>query len=607
MLAHRLRLLRLLLALILPLLGAGCAALRPAWLERGGEAASAAQTQTPSGALQVEIEAAPSLRPVLLQHLDLARLARLSQGEVVSDGELSRLVEATPAQVRVLLQTEGFFNPRVTIEREATPAPGPERVRVRVEAGPQVRIDRLDLQTLDTPQDPPGWAQSWTLPVGAPFRNAAWTQAKDQALARLRSAGYLAAQWVRTEVDIDPQDNRALLVVQARAGPLFRRGEVVLQGLKIHEASTVMNLLDLPQGSPLMESLILDAQDRMQKAGLFERVAIVIDPDPAQAANARVTVQLSELAPQQLTLGVGVSANTGPRLTLEHVHRHVLSQAATARNKVELARSRQAWDGELSTHHREGLYRWVTGVGLERLVSSTDTVLSQRLKFGRSQDSLRIDRFTFAELDRSARSTPLSRTESVAGSLNLHWSWRDIDNPLLPTQGWTVALQGGAGVARSSGSDAGGFGRAYGRITAYIPLGERWYSQSRLEAGQVWAPVQLDVPESLRFRAGGDDSVRGYAYRSLGPQDDGVVGSGKVLLTGSVEVARPLSDALPQLWGAVFVDAGNAAQTFRDYRAVWSTGLGLRWRSPVGPLRLDLAWGRETQKVRLHFSVGIVF
>ena len=607
MLANRISLLRTLLALLIPLLSAGCAGLGPAWLSRAGTPAAIQQAGTPSSAFQVDIDAPSALRPVLLQHLDLARLAQLSQGEVVSDGELSRLVDATPQQVRSLLQTEGFFNPRITIEREGTLAQGAERVRVRVEAGPQVRIDRLDLQTVDTPQALAGWSQAWSLPPGSPFRNAAWTQAKDQALARLRSAGYLAAQWQRTEVDIDPQDNRAHLVVQAKAGPLFRRGEVVLQGLKIHEAKTVMNLLDLPAGSPLVESVILDAQDRMQKAGLFERVAIVIDLDPTQAANARVTVQLSELPPQQLTLGVGVSANTGPRLTLEHIHRHVLSQAATARNKVELARSRQAWDGELSTHHREGLHRWVTGVGLERLVSSTDTVLSQRLKFGRTQDSVRIDRFTFAELDRSARSTPLSRTESVAGSLNVHWSWREIDNPLLPTQGWTVALQGGTGVARSTGSQAGGFGRAYGRITAYIPLGARWYSQSRLEAGQVWAPTNLDVPESLRFRAGGDDSVRGYAYRSLGPTDAGVVGSGKVLLTGSVELARPLSDTLPQLWGAVFVDAGNAAQTFQDYRAAWSTGVGLRWRSPVGPLRLDLAWGRETQKLRLHFSVGIVF
>jgi translocation and assembly module TamA len=72
-------------------------------------------------------------------------------------------------------------------------------------------------------------------------------------------------------------------------------------------------------------------------------------------------------------------------------------------------------------------------------------------------------------------------------------------------------------------------------------------------------------------------------------------------------VARPLSADLPQFWGAVFVDAGNAAESLADIRAVWGSGVGLRWRSPVGPLRLDWAYGQEVKRSRLHFSVGIVF
>ena len=101
--------------------------------------------------------------------------------------------------------------------------------------------------------------------------------------------------------------------------------------------------------------------------------------------------------------------------------------------------------------------------------------------------------------------------------------------------------------------------------------------------------------------------MRAYAPRSLGPLTNGVVGGGKALLTTSFELATPISNRLPSLWGAVFVDAGNAANDFRDFKAVIGTGLGLRWRSPVGPLRMDLAWSPETHKTRLHFSVGITF
>jgi translocation and assembly module TamA len=128
-----------------------------------------------------------------------------------------------------------------------------------------------------------------------------------------------------------------------------------------------------------------------------------------------------------------------------------------------------------------------------------------------------------------------------------------------------------------------------------------------LELGQVLSPDLGSVTESLGFRAGGDESVRGYAYRSLGPVRDGAVAGGKVLMTGSVEVARPLSPALPALWGAGFVDVGDAANGWRDLSPVVGTGVGLRWRSPVGPLKLDLAYGHAVRRVRLHFSIGIAF
>jgi translocation and assembly module TamA len=85
------------------------------------------------------------------------------------------------------------------------------------------------------------------------------------------------------------------------------------------------------------------------------------------------------------------------------------------------------------------------------------------------------------------------------------------------------------------------------------------------------------------------------------------VDSGKVILTTSVELARPLSDGLPQFWGAMFVDAGQAANNFSDLRPVVGAGVGLRWRSPVGPLKLDWAYGEAVRRSRLHFSVGISF
>ena len=240
-------------------------------------------------------------------------------------------------------------------------------------------------------------------------------------------------------------------------------------------------------------------------------------------------------------------------------------------------------------------------------MSDDDTVLSQRLRAGRAQDTRQIEQLAFVEVERAVRSTVSSRTSTFALSTNYHVVLRNLDSVLLPTQGYTLALQGGIGRSHGNASASGWFTRAYGRLTGYRPLGQSWYGQARIELGQVFLPSGVAAPDSQLFRAGGDDSVRGYGYRSLGPLNNGVVGSGPTLLTGSVEVARPFLASMPSLWGALFIDAGRASADLGSLKPAWGYGAGVRWRSPVGPLRMDLAWGQEVRKLRLHFSVGIAF
>lgn len=588
-------------------------------VQQVAQAALTAPAQPVAQALEVEIAGPEALQPLLQRNLDLVRLAALTRGETVSDSELDRLVEVAPAQVRELLQTEGYFEPAVRVQRWPPAVPGAAvRVRVEVEPGRRASVARVDIELQGSgealPEEARRLAQAleslrsaWPLKPGSAFRNEAWVDAKGATLARLRAAGWLAANWSGTAADVDVERAQVRLLLVAEPGPMFRAGVIDVEGLRMHDRDTVGHLANFGVGTPLTEALVLDFQERLQKSGLFDRATVSVDADPAQAAAARVLVRVEESTRQQVVLGVGVSANTGPRATFEHVDRRLLGQALTSRNRVELGQARQAWDGDLSTHAGPGLYRWIAGGTLERLVSDTDTVQTQRLRAGRAQDAPRIERLYFLEADRSSRRTTTSRDVGVAYSLNHHWTWRDVDNPVLPTRGLTVALQAGGGTARENGGASGGFTRLWGRLTAYHPLGQAWYGQARLEAGSIFARQGLDLPESMRFRAGGDDSVRGYGYRTLGPLSNGVVGSGDAILTGSLELARPLSADLPQFWGAVFVDAGNAADSLGAVRPALGSGIGLRWRSPVGPLRLDWAYGEEVRRARLHFSVGIVF
>ncbi len=414
--------------------------------------------------------------------------------------------------------------------------------------------------------------------------------------------------WAGTGAAVNLERNEARLFLVVDSGPLFRLGPLQIEGLVAQDAETVRNLANTRGGVPVTEALLLDFQERLQKSGLFETVAVTLDTDPAQAAAAPVTVRVRETPLQSYTFGVGVSANTGARFSVEQQLRRPFGLPLSSSLKIEVGEKRQAWDGEISTRADERLYRNLLGAAVERLRSDNDVVLSQRVRLGRTQDTPRIERLGFVEWERSSRRTDAGdRTDATAVSLNFHGGWRDLDSVVLPTRGETLSMQ--LGIGRSDGTNAktGTFGRTYGRVTVYRPLARTLYAQARLEVGRVFLEPGMVVPESLRWRAGGDESIRGYGYRSLGPIIDGVVGSGETILTGSLEIARPLLSSMPSLWGALFIDGGNAATSFAQLEPVYGAGFGLRWRSPVGPLRVDLAWPERQSQPRLHFSIGIAF
>ncbi|MBX3604299.1 MAG: BamA/TamA family outer membrane protein [Piscinibacter sp.] len=576
---------------------------------------------------RLEVEAPDDLRELLQEHLDLARFRVAPVGETIDDSELRRLAAAAPAQARALLETEGFFGAEVTVAREDPPDTLP-LLRVRVQPGPRTRVETAQLTFTGALQDaaqaqPQGPAarlaaslkREWPLGPGKPFRQYAWGAAKNATLTQLRAEGYPTATWEHTQARVDAARHSAALELEAASGPLFLLGPLHIEGVERYDEESVRHLAGFAAGEPYREKTLLDFQERLAKSGLFEAAVVTIDPDPARAAQAPVQVQVREQPLQQATVGVGISANTGPRVTFEHLHRKPFGWRWSAKNQFEFGSDLKNWQGELLSHPLEGQYRNLVAGQAERLRSGDELRTSWSARIGRTQDTARFERLYFGEFVHSRLDTVAGSTRSDAVSGNYHWVLRDVDSVLLPTQGYTLSAQAGIGEARGRktgtftgpASDRGPFSRLYGRLTAYQPLGASWYAMARVEAGQVFARDALPIPDTLLFRAGGDDSVRGYAYRTLGPTVDGALASGRVLLTGSAEIARPVSARLPSVWWAAFFDAGNAANSWTALKLARGYGLGLRWRSPVGPLRADLAYGEELRRVRLHVSVGIAF
>jgi translocation and assembly module TamA len=569
---------------------------------------------------QLDVEAPRELTDLLSENLDLGRFRSAPPNDTLSSDELDRLVAMAPEQAKGLLATEGYFNAQVRVAREPAAAGGQPRVVVRVEPGPRTRIERStlavegELQRRAAAGDAEAQAllarlqDQWPLKPGAPFRQADWTSAKNATLGRLHADGYPTAIWIATDASVRSRESRADLEARARSGPLFRIGDLRIEGLRRYDERVVRNLKTFDKGTPYSEQRMIDFQERLTRSGLFEGAVAEIDTDVAKADAAPVTVRVQEQREQQATLGLGFSTDTGARATLEHTHRQPFGLRWTAKNRFEVGVQRKAWEFDYRSYPKSGFRRNLVAGELERWSGPDEERASLRLRAGRAWEDPRLERQAYLEYTNARVRTPLGEQRNAqALTANHDWTRRNVDSLLLPTRGTAIVLQTGAGYAVSSTADDGPLARVHGRWLHFRPFGNDWHATLRVEAGQVFARQSVGIPDTLLFRAGGDESVRGYEFRSLGPIENGTVTSGRSLFTASAEVARPLLQRLPQLWGAAFVDAGNAARRFSEIEPVVGVGVGLRYRSPVGPLRLDVAYGVEDQAVRLHLSAGVQF
>lgn len=576
---------------------------------------------------RLEVDAPAELSKLLLEHLDLARLQYAAEADALTRGEIDRLIGAGSAQALSLLQTEGYFNPVVKVQR-VDDVDEPPLLRMSVLPGPRATIGQLTLEVQGGLYDEiaGGSAQAielsdalhseWALQPGDPFRQSVWDGAKNRVLATLRSNGYLTAQWSGTAAQVNADTNSVRLFLVADSGELFRVGSIRTAGLQRFDEGAVMPAARELVGKAATEQTLRDVQDRLLNLGLFESVIIDVDASSADPTKAQALLALRELPLQQATVGIGYADDTGFQTTLEHTHRRIFDTRWVMHNRLLVGQEQIQWTGDLMSHLQDDGYRNLLAGQAEKLTTNDETRYSWYARAGRTRDTLRIWRLFYGEYARALLETSAGDNDSEALSANYHWTWRDVDDLRTPTRGTVWSLQGALGYARGTTTpadtrieteDSGPFTRLYGRVQGYLPLGSDFYGSARLELGQVFVQETLSVPDTLLFRAGGDDSVRGYAYRSLGPELNGALVSGSTLFTSSLQVARPILADQPDFLWALFVDAGNASDGWNHMRPVLGYGAGLHWRSPVGPLRVDLAYGHETQKFRLHFSVGVVF
>lgn len=587
------------------------AAVRPGW-RRVGAAACLACLLTASIAAQaadplykVEIDAPASLTGLLRDNLDIVRWSTRADAESLP---LQQLYRTAPDQIKALLETQGFFDAKVeaSLDEQATPPVA----RFKVTPGEPVKVGGLDLRFSGAlTQDPDQEERikraraTWTLTPGTVFRQEEWDRTKREIAANIAAFRYPTARVGQSQARIDTEARSADLEAEIDSGPLITLGEIEIAGLNRYPRSIIGNLNPIKPDAEFDQQLLTDFQRRLAGSGYFSTALVTAATDRIENNRVPVRVNVTEAPSQRVELGGGFSTDRGPRGFVRYTDNNLREAGWRWSSAIELDRYSSRLTSRVDLPPAKDGYRYAFGGRLE-----TEDIQGQKTqRAGLTGSHLKTE-------ERNETSTSLSyemerfytsgvlQDDRQATVLSRSWLINRTDNIGAPRSGYFVT--GDIGAAVHPLLTTRSFVRATGKIVYLYSPTARDTIQLRAQAGVVAAQSRQGIPSVFLFRTGGDNTVRGYGYQSLGVEENGAIVGGRYLAVGSVEYTRWLS----REWGAaVFYDAGNAVDDRSKFKAVHGYGAGVRWASPFGRLALDIAYGQAVHKLRLHFSVGISF
>lgn len=554
---------------------------------------------------QVQIDAPAELKVLLEQNLELIRW----RGNARIDAEqLQRLYRQTPEEIKALLETEGYYSAAIAPQIEQRGAAW--RVRFGVTPGQPVVVGDVELVFLgplasQAEGELPNRAalrSNWALPPGRIFRQQDWEAAKAALLRQVIIARYPHATLSETRATVDPESHRAALRVVLDSGPGMTFGALNIEGLSRYPADIVSRDSPVKPGEVYSETALLALQGQLMDSGYFSRVEVVAEPQPDQAV-VPVTVTVLENPKKKAGLGIGYSTNTGKRAHLTYEDLNFLGRNLKLKSALTLETKKQALHGDLYFPLTPEGYRHSIGLSYQRAAIEGELTRIASIAAKRQWGKASLERSLSLEYLREQKTVAgLEQRRSQSLPLTYGVTWRHTDSLLFPTDGYVLTAQLG-GALQPVLTDRS-FARAYAKAVRYQPLGKNGSLILRGEFGAVGSIDKDGIPDAFLFRAGGDQSVRGYAYQSLGVAQGGATVGGRYLAVGSAEYQYWF---MPKWGAALFVDAGNAADSLSELKPSAGYGLGARWRSPVGPINLDLAYGQKVEEFRLHFSLGFSF
>ncbi|MFC6441388.1 autotransporter assembly complex family protein [Bowmanella sp. JS7-9] len=524
------------------------------------------------------------------------------QGMDVPLSGYSRFSDQVKKACQQAMQVYGYYEPLIEPERIKD-----DQWRVKITPGaqvllaePQIRVTTPDLkQSAFT-----SVIKEFNLRAGKPLNQVQYEKLKTALQTRALTLGYFDFQFSQSEIRVNLSEQSAQIILLAESGPRYRIGEIRMPEDEI-ALELIGSLQPLHSGDVYSVEKLAEFNNLLRETGYFQRV--LVRPIVAEAKNAHVPleVNVTHKPRDNFDVGGGVSSDDeGPRFRLKwrrpwvNPFGHSMGAEIFASQKEQnlavdyrlpledAAKNYASFQFGYQVLHEEDTVLDKFTLGAQRHWQPLDADW-QRIAF------LRLERETFSQANEPEQVSnllipglTLSRYRH-RGGLDMDWGDR---------QTLTVEL-----AADDVYSDINML-----RITA----NSRWLRSIdehrfvwRFEAGAIATNEFDQVPSSLRFFAGGDQSVRGFRYRSLSPTDaQGDLTGGRYLAVASVEYSYPVTDS----WrAAVFVDAGSVSNKFAADPAI-GAGIGAIWLSPVGPVRVYLGRGKNDidTYTRLHITMG---
>ncbi len=531
---------------------------------------------------------------------------------LLQDGKMDRLwLEYYAGQAetrsRTALEPFGYYRAKVTAILSGAQQDG-FILNVSITPGEPVRLTQVKVE-LQGPGSSEGslgaLLAAFPLKEGDILLHQRYERSKGELLAMAQNLGYLDAGYPTHQVRVTTATGTAQITLLLQTGHRYRFGQVTFQGAPLLPDELLRRYLTFKGGAPFSYDKLGRSQANLSGSGYFKEVYLSPLKDEAVDFEVPVRVRLTPAPERTLRPGIGYGTDTGFRGSLSYKDLNLFHRGQTLTLEGTAAENFQGIAAGYiipSPDSLKSMSGFQANIQRENVTSYLSTLAA--LEASRSQSfgngalgsayfRLQYEQFTVGLQDSSARLV-------MPG---LRFSGRRYDSITRPTGGYNYGVEL-RGTHRLLGSDTG-FIQLLAEGAGLIPLPGRLTLGTRGKIGATWQDDPLaGLPASLRFYAGGDTSVRGYAYKSLGTRDaTGTVIGGRDLLQGSMELERALFDN----WGlSLFYDLGNAFNSFTDLRLYQGAGIGLHYYTRVGGLNLSLArqLGVADPGLRIHFTIG---